>query len=415
MNGADVVVVGAGLSGLACARELVRQGLRPVVLEASQRTGGRIGSDFRDGFILDRAFQVLQTWYPEARRQLDFAALDLRPFYPGALVRHGGRFHRVSDVWRRPQAMLEMLRSPVGTLGDKRRLLDLRNRALAGSLADLYGREETSAPRLLRQLGFSDRIIRRFFIPFFAGVFFEPGLEVSSRTFEFIFRAFAAGDTALPARGMQAIPDQLSAALPEGTVELGQHVTAVTPHGVTTADGRHLEASAVVLAADVTATARLLGRPPPPTRGTTCFHYAAERPPFDEPVLVLSTEDGGPVNSLLCPSNLSRRYAPPGAALVTVNVFRAADDPGAMEAAVRSQLRRWYGPAVDRWHLVATYALPAALPVQQPPVTDPAKRPLRSSDGLWGCGEAHSAPSIQWALHTGRRAGAEIAASLAGD
>ena len=291
MNGADVVVVGAGLSGLACARELVRQGLRPVVLEASQRTGGRIGSDFRDGFILDRAFQVLQTWYPEARRQLDFAALDLRPFYPGALVRHGGRFHRVSDVWRRPQAMLEMLRSPVGTLGDKRRLLDLRNRALAGSLADLYGREETSAPRLLRQLGFSDRIIRRFFIPFFAGVFFEPGLEVSSRTFEFIFRAFAAGDTALPARGMQAIPDQLSAALPEGTVELGQHVTAVTPHGVTTADGRHLEASAVVLAADVTATARLLGRAPPPTRGTTCFHYAAERPPFDEPVLVLDLRE----------------------------------------------------------------------------------------------------------------------------
>lgn len=412
MTDADVIVVGAGLSGLACARELVRQGLRPVVLEGAQRTGGRIGSDYRDGFILDRAFQVLQTWYPEARRQLDFASLDLRPFYPGALIRHGGRFHRVSDVWRRPQAMLEMLRSPVGTLGDKRRLLELRNRALNGSLSDLYAREETSAPQLLRQLGFSEQIIRRFFIPFFAGVFFEPGIEVSSRTFEFIFRAFASGDTALPGRGMQAIPDQLAATLPEGVLQLGQHVTSVAPDSATTAEGRLWKGSAVVLATDVTATAVLLGQPEPPTRGTTCFQYAADRAPFDDPVLVLNAEDTGPVDSLLCPSNLSRHYAPPGAALVTVNVFRAADDPEAMEAAVRDQLRRWYGTAVDRWRRIATYLLPAALPVQGPPVRDPAKRSLRRADGLWGCGEAHSAPSIQWALHTGRRAAIEIGASL---
>ena len=378
-----------------------------MVLEASDRKGGRVGSDRRDGFILDRAFQVLQTWYPEARRQLDFAALDLRHFYPGALVRHGGRFHRVSDVWQRPQAMLEMLRSPVGTLGDKRRLLDLRNRALDGSLSDLYARPETSAPQLLRRLGFSDRIIQRFFVPFFAGVFFEPGIDVSSRTFEFIFRAFASGDTALPALGMQAIPDQLAAGLPEDVVQLGQPVTSIKPARATTAEGRRWQAKAVVLATDVTAAAALLNQPTPPTRGTTCFYYAADRAPFDEPILVLNAETTGPINSLLCPSNLSRHYAPPGAALVTVNIFRAADDVESMAAAVRSQLRGWYGTAVDRWQRIAAYVIPDALPVP-----NPAGRSLRLADALWGCGEAQGAPSIHWALHTGRRAGTEIAASL---
>ena len=127
---ADVIVIGAGLSGLACALTLRENGLEPLVLEAAEGVGGRVRTDQRQGFLLDRGFQVLQTWYPEARRWLDYGRLDLRPFYPGALVRTGGRFHRVSDVWRRPTRLPEMLASPIGTLADKLRLLGLRRRCL---------------------------------------------------------------------------------------------------------------------------------------------------------------------------------------------------------------------------------------------------------------------------------------------
>ena len=38
----DVIVIGAGIAGLAAARELVRQDLKVLVLEARQRAGGRI-------------------------------------------------------------------------------------------------------------------------------------------------------------------------------------------------------------------------------------------------------------------------------------------------------------------------------------------------------------------------------------
>ena len=78
-----VVIVGAGLSGLTCAKELHAKGVEFVLLEASDAVGGRVRTDEVDGFLLDRGFQVLLTAYPEAARQLNYGSLDLKPFEPG--------------------------------------------------------------------------------------------------------------------------------------------------------------------------------------------------------------------------------------------------------------------------------------------------------------------------------------------
>src|ERR1035441_6389507 len=99
----DVIVVGAGVSGLVAAVELQRRGLSVHVVEASNEIGGRVRTDKVDGFLLDRGFQVLLTSYPEARRCLDFEALQLCQFEPGAMVRHDGQFHTISDPIRRPR------------------------------------------------------------------------------------------------------------------------------------------------------------------------------------------------------------------------------------------------------------------------------------------------------------------------
>lgn len=408
---ADVIIVGAGLAGLACALRVQRGGQRPLLVEAADRVGGRVATDVVDGFLLDRGFQVLQTWYPAAQRLLDYEALELRPFYPGALVRVGSGFHRVSDIWRRPHRLPEMLVSPVGTLGDKLRLLALRRRALRGDLEALYARPEQSAPELLRELGFSETIQARFFRPFFSGVFFEPELQVSSRAFEFVFRAFALGNTALPERGMEQIPLQLSSRLAPDTLKLNSPVAALHDDGIELADGARLRATATVIATDDAAAARLLGREVPPARGTTCLYFAAPKAPFKGPDLVLNGTGSGPINSLLCPSNLSGHYAPDGQALVCVNLFGTDVDPDSPKTGLLAQLRDWYGAEVDDWRRLAVYRLPRALPVQSSGVTAP-RGPTRLDARTWLCGELAAPASTHWALAYGDDTGAAVAAEL---
>src|SRR5690242_17123489 len=68
----SVIVVGAGLAGLTCARLLHQAKVKVRVLEASDGVGGRVRTDAVDGFLLDRGFQVLLTAYPEPRRWLDY-------------------------------------------------------------------------------------------------------------------------------------------------------------------------------------------------------------------------------------------------------------------------------------------------------------------------------------------------------
>src|SRR3954453_9036996 len=118
----EVVVVGAGLAGLACARRLAASGVAVTVLEAADAVGGRVRTDVVDGFRLDRGFQVLLTAYPEAQRVLDYGPLDLRKFARGALVCCGGRFHRLADPRRDPVRGLQTLFGPIGSFADKWRI-----------------------------------------------------------------------------------------------------------------------------------------------------------------------------------------------------------------------------------------------------------------------------------------------------
>jgi phytoene dehydrogenase-like protein len=114
-NDADVIIVGAGLAGLAAAIHCAEANLSVIVLEAADGVGGRVRSDYVDGFILDRGFQVLLTAYPEAKAMLDYRALALKKFTPGSLIRFDGTTSRISDPFRAPKTLLETLKSPVGS------------------------------------------------------------------------------------------------------------------------------------------------------------------------------------------------------------------------------------------------------------------------------------------------------------
>jgi len=114
------VIIGAGISGLASAKELTERGESDfVVIEASDLPGGRVKTDIVDGFLLDRGFQVFIESYPEAINLFDYEGLKLSSFLPGAIVRYNNEFHLVSDPFRRPQDLIASLFTPIGSFADK--------------------------------------------------------------------------------------------------------------------------------------------------------------------------------------------------------------------------------------------------------------------------------------------------------
>jgi len=245
-----------------------------------------------------------------------------------------------------------------------------------------------------------------FFRPFIGGVFFDPDLGVSSRMFEFGFRMFSMGDTALPSGGMGAIPEQIAARLPEGTVRTGARVESIQEDGAILQSGEKIKARAAVVATEGPEAARLLGdKEKPGSRSVSCLYYETDDPPVSEPLLILNGEGKGPINSLCCPSSVAPNYAPKNKALLSTTIIGNPDqDDQQLETAVRAQLTEWFGASVKGWRYLRIYRIPHALPMQVPPVFDPTSRPAQIRPGLFVCGEHQNVASIQWAMVSGRQA-----------
>jgi phytoene dehydrogenase-like protein len=416
MSTPDVLVIGAGLSGLACARQLHRRGLSVQVLEAADRVGGRVRTEEAGGFRMDRGFQVMLTAYPEAQLALDYEALDLRPFYDGALVRYGGRFHRIADPLRRPLDVPQTLISPIGTAADKLRVARARFRLRQLTVPEIMEREERTAHEALRtRWGFSASMIDRFFRPFFGGIFFDRALGASSRMFEFLFKMFAEGQTVLPAGGIDRIPAQMQASLPEAAVRLNTTVEAVEGQRVAFGDGQTLEAPAVVVATAAPEADRLVGGIEPVAgRSTVCLYFSAPASPLDDPILVLNGDGVGPINNVAVPSDVAPGYAPDDRALIAaVVVGTPAEDDETLRRAVREQLIDWFGLEAGGWTHLRTMHIPYALPEQAPPFLSPPQREVRRRPGLYVCGDHRRTGSINGALASGRAAARAVAADRA--
>lgn len=397
----DVLVVGGGIAGLACARHLVRGGLHVKLFEADERVGGRLKTDVVDGFRLDHGFQVLLTSYPEVRDSLDLDALRLGRFVPGARCRVDGGWREVRDPWRDPLSIPRSLLRGVGSWSDYAKLAALRRKARAGTLDDLLAAPAMSTAERLREAGFSERMLHTFLRPWLSGIFLEPDLATSDRFLLFVLRMFADGHAALPQDGMEAVARQVAADLPEGVVHVRSRVRSATPSSVTLEGGETVQARAVVVALEGSAAARLqgVGLPPAP-RSVRAVYYAAERDPVGAPLLVLDGEGRGPVNHLAVPSAVQPSYAPDGAHLVSATVL--AQHADATEADVRAQLATWFGRDVSTWKHLATVDVPVALPA----AVDATPRPVETNDGWIVAGDHLGVPSLQTALATARSAAA---------
>ncbi|MGQ0847156.1 MAG: NAD(P)/FAD-dependent oxidoreductase [Sporichthyaceae bacterium] len=405
----DVVVVGAGLAGLAAAVRLSAAGREVSVLEASDGVGGRMRTDVVDGFRLDRGFQVYNTAYPEGRRVLDYDALALRSFAAGAVVHHDGRNHEVLDPRRVPRAALRTLRSPLLSLPDKVRIAAFSAWCGYAPVPRLVAGRDRPTQQDLARFGIGPGGIERFARPFLSGVLGERDLATSARYTHLVWRTFVRGSSVVPAAGMGQIPEQLAARLPAGALRLGTSVAAVEEGGVRTADGERIAARTVVVAADAVAAVGLLpGLAAPAWNALTTVYYATVARPDLRPVLHLDADRPELAINAVAMSAVSARYAPPGRALIAASV--PGDRRGQTDLGARLAQRLAPMLEIDTGELeeIARYDLPYALPAMPPPLA--LRKPVRVAAGRFVCGDWRDTSSIQGALVSGRRTAEAILA-----
>ena len=400
----DVVVVGAGIAGLECARSLHERGIDVRVLESGDAVGGRVRTDHVDGFTVDRGFQVLNPAYPAVRDRVDVAALDLCPLLPGVAVRHDGGLALLADprrapglLWStlasgyvHPRELLALARWAVPALGPARRLLAGTDTTLARSLADAH---------------VEGRLRREVVEPFLAGVLAEDDGSTSAQLVRLLVRMFLLGTPGVPAAGMGALPAQLAAHLPE--VTLNAHVDRLEridgTYRVATPDGG-VTARAVVVATDPLTAEVLTGELAPRMKGLVTYWYATDEPPTERPVIVVDGRRDGPVVNAAVMSAAAPSYAPAGAHLIQVTCLLDEDAPP--EPVVRRQAGEMFGVSPSSWREIDRHLIHGALPAQPPPLA--IRRAVDLGGGLFVCGDHRDTASLQGAMVSGRRTASAV-------
>ena len=413
-NRPPVIIVGAGLSGLTCARYLHKAGVPFQIVEASDGVGGRVRTDRVDGFLLDRGFQVYLSAYPQAGEILNIELLDLRSFEPGALVFDGINLNRVMDVFRKPTYMIQSLFSPIGCFSDKIRVALLRFRAMGSTEEEINQREDQTTEKFLSRFGFSSPMINGFFRAFYGGIFLERDLRTSSRMFEFTFKMFSMGHATLPAYGMASIPHQLSESLPTDSIQLNSPVSSVTKNSVTLHDGSKIIGSQVVIATQAAQTSELVpefSAIAPTWRSVTNVYFKADKSPLNEAIIALNGSENGLINNVCVPSDVSPAYAPEKQSLISVSLLGIHTSEN-IPSDVREELVAWFGEEVTHWKHLRTDLIKHALPEQGPDKSSTQPKGfIKLSDTLI-CGDHTMSASIEGSIISGKLTAEEILNSL---
>ena len=413
---ADVLIIGAGLTGLTAALHLHRQQISVKILEATDRVGGRVKTDRQDGYLLDRGFQVLLTEYPETQRWLDYDALDLKAFAPGAIVLNKKGKYEITDPSRVPSGAFKTLAAPVGGIADKLRMLWLKNKLKSMSVDDIFAQPEITTLAAIQEYGFSERMLRNFFQPFMAGIFLENGLTTSRREFDFVFKMFSQGDTAVPALGMEEIPRQLATQLPADAVLFHKHVRSVNEQKVSTDTGETFTAPIILVATEPTSfVSRYFsgGKKDLKYHSSTQVYLTADTPPFTKPLIALNARRNRLVNNFSVINQVAPAYAPPGKYLLSAAIVGDPSYPDEeLPQRVCQEMAFWFGEQTSRWQPLQIYRIPYALP-NQDRVTHtlkPEQGKLR--DGLYAAGDYSLNGSINAALRAGQQVAEAIAQEM---
>lgn len=397
-----VIIIGAGLAGLACAVTLQRHNIPYLLIEKSDQAGGKLKTlNTSSGLLLDQGFQVLLTSYPELKHFIKLDKLDLKLFDSGALIYTSEGIRLLANPMLHPTHLLNESFSDLVSLKDKALVLKLVLQSHTHSPQNL---NSTTTMEFLKSFGFSEKFIELFWRPFLAGVFLDVNLEVEAEYFLFLLKNFSMGRVGVPRLGMQQIPLQMFRQLYPSSVKLNTAVSSFTAQEVVLENGETLKARAVVVAHNP-----YLKLEPSDTennfRGVVNYYFTTkDQLKWDRWLLLVPPQYGFKINNISIMSNVSEAYSILDEHLISVSVI-GSEDPG--ENVIRKELCQIAGADL-KLKFVNKFILNQALPKNF------TKEDTVLQEGIYYCGDFLSSPSINGALKSGRLTAEKIYAQLDG-
>jgi protoporphyrinogen oxidase len=311
---------------------------------------------------------------------------------------------QLGDPLRWGGSTFATLFNSVGNWADKFRVLWLRTHLLETSIDAIFEREEITTAEVLKKYGFSEEMIEQFFRPFLGGIFLEKELTTSRRMFDFVFKMFSSGDTAIPEDGIEAIPKQLANNLPTTAIRTHAEVSSIAGNTVQLKNGEQLTAQNIIIATQAPIAKRYFELPAKTAaESTTNVYFRAPKAPDDQAILSLIAEKNKLVNNCCVLTRLSSNFAPEGEHLISVSVIgkdTLTDEQRVQQ--IQNELQKWWGDQVNDWRHLKTYHIEYALPEAHHVRHDLSLKKLNPREGVYICGDHLLNSSLNAAMRTGR-------------
>tara|TARA_B110000003_G_scaffold9602_1_gene9883 strand:+ start:6924 stop:8183 length:1260 start_codon:yes stop_codon:yes gene_type:complete len=395
-------IVGAGVSGLIAAIVLEKYGFTPIIIEETDRVGGRVKTDIIDGFQLDRGFQVLLSKYPMAQKYLDFSKLKLQKLKSGAVIFNNGKQKIIGDPLRDTTVIFPTLFSAVGNLSDKIKILQLSLRLKKKSIDEIFQSQELSTIDYLNTLGFSSQMIAQFFFPFFTGIFLETNLKTSSRMFEFVFKMFGEGLAVIPKGGMEEISKQLLSKLEKTVFRFKTEVTLVTEKLIKLKNGKQLKSDATIIATNANKLIENEANEDIHWKSCQTLYFKTKERVISKPFIGLIPNKNSLINNIFYHSSIQIRN-PNKEELLSVTVVKDHHlSEVELITMVAKELKKECN--IKKIEFLKIYNIPKALPDLNNLRYEIASDEIKVSSGIFLAGDVMSNGSLNAAMVNGEKA-----------
>ena len=402
----SIHIIGGGISGLIAARVLEEHGLSAIIIEATDRLGGRVKTDVVDGYSLDHGFQVLLTAYPAAKKYLDFDALELQEFLPGSAIFKNGKQKIIGDPLRNLSLLIPTLFSGIGTVNDKLKILALNRRLRKKSIQNIFAEKEQTTRAYLKEIGFSEAIITNFFTPFFSGIFLENKLETSSRMFEFVYKMFGEGNAALPKDGIQAIPKQLFEKLKSTTFIFNTKVKSVENGSIKLESGETLKSNFTIIATQASGLVSNLKNQATLWKSCDTLYFEVAKREIKKPLIGLIAMHNALINNIFYHTSLQTSATALKELLSVTVIDRQKLTNKQLVTEVQKELKELCN--IDSCTFIKQYNIPMALPNLQDIQYEMLPSETRLTETIFLAGDTQLNGSLNAAMIAGERAALEV-------